>query len=60
MAPGGELLVCDHLPKGAHTPRQRVLYMSTTEYLTALGEAGFSGPQVVWSGHDMALYRALG
>jgi SAM-dependent methyltransferase len=59
VAPGAELLVCDHLPDGAPTPRHRILYLSMTEHLAALENAGFSDARVVWSGHDMALYRAL-
>jgi SAM-dependent methyltransferase len=58
MAPGGSLLVCDYLPEFAHTPRHRVLYMSTDEYLSVLAAAGFPEPEVLWSEHQMALYRA--
>jgi len=58
LLPGAELLVCDHLPEGAHTPRHRVLYMSTSENLATLEEAGFLDARVVWTGHDMAMYRA--
>ena len=58
LSPVGELLVCDHLPDGAHTPRHRALYLSTTENLAAFAGAGFSDAEVVWCGHEMALYRA--
>lgn len=58
LSPGAELVVCDHLPERAHTPRHRVLYMSTSEHLATLASAGFSDARVVWSGHDMALYQA--
>jgi SAM-dependent methyltransferase len=54
----GQLVVCDHLPDGAHTPRHRVLYMSVAEYLAVLAMAGFRDPTVVWSEHQMAMYRA--
>lgn len=58
LSSGAELVVCDHLPESAPTPRHRRLYMSTTENLAALASAGFSGAEVIWSEHDMALYRA--
>jgi SAM-dependent methyltransferase len=58
LAPGGEVLICDHLPEGAHTPRHRVLYMSTDENVAAFAQGGFNGVDVVWSEHDMAIYRA--
>jgi len=54
----GELVVCDHLPDGAHTPRHRVLYMTIPENLAVLGQAGFRDATVVWSEHEMAMYRA--
>jgi len=53
-----EFVVCDHLPDGASTPRHRVLYMETPENLAALAIAGFRDPVVVWSEHQMAMYRA--
>jgi hypothetical protein len=53
-----EVVICDHLPEGAHTPRHRVLYMNKDENLAAFAQAGFSKVSVVWSDHDMALYRA--
>src|SRR5262245_4305044 len=55
---GGEFVVCDHLPDIAPTPRHRRLYMSTTEGLAALQDAGFHDAKAVWSEHQMALYRA--
>lgn len=58
LEPGGEVLICDHLPEGAHTPRHRVLYMSTEEKLEVLNAAGLVDAKVIWSEHDMALYRA--
>jgi SAM-dependent methyltransferase len=58
LSPSAELIVCDHLPDGAPTPRHRVLYMTIPENLAVLASAGFAGAEVVWSGHDMALYRA--
>lgn len=58
LSPEAQLVVCDHLPDSAPTPRHRVLYMTTIEYLAVLANAGFSTAEVVWSGHDMALYRA--
>ncbi|HWA71047.1 MAG TPA: class I SAM-dependent methyltransferase [Polyangiaceae bacterium] len=58
LAPAGEALVCDHLPEVAHTPRHRVLYMTVAENLEALSRAGLSEAKVVWSDHNMALYRA--
>jgi SAM-dependent methyltransferase len=58
LSPGAELVVCDHLPESAPTPRHRRLYMSTTENLAALANAGFSGAEMVWSERQMALYRA--
>jgi len=53
-----EFVVCDHLPEGASTPRHRVLYMTEAENLAALVSAGFRDPAVVWSEHQMAMYRA--
>ena len=53
-----ELVVCDHLPEGAHTPRHRVLYMTVAESLTVLAAAGFLEPALVWTEHAMAMYRA--
>jgi hypothetical protein len=32
--------------------------MTISENLTELAKAGFRDAEVVWSGHDMALYRA--
>jgi SAM-dependent methyltransferase len=58
LSPGAELVVCDHLPEGAFTPRHRRLFLSQTENLTALAESGFVEPRLVWSEHAMALYRA--
>jgi SAM-dependent methyltransferase len=58
LSPPAELVVCDHLPDGASTPRERVLYMSVGEYLDVLQQAGFGDAEVVWSEHEMALYRA--
>ena len=58
LSPAGEVLICDHLPEGAHTPRHRVLYMNTDENAAAFAQAGFSRVDIVWSDHDMAFYRA--
>ncbi|HET9930514.1 MAG TPA: class I SAM-dependent methyltransferase [Polyangiaceae bacterium] len=58
LLPGGRLLVCDHLPEGAHTPRHRVLYMSVAEHVAALEQCGFSDVQCPWSEHNMALFSA--
>jgi SAM-dependent methyltransferase len=58
LGPSAEVLVCDHLPEGAHTPRHRVLYMATEEKLQVLRAAGLVDATVVWSNHNMALYRA--
>jgi trans-aconitate methyltransferase len=58
LAPCAEVLICDHLPPGAHTPLHRVLYMTTEEKLDALAGAGLVGARVVWSEHNMALYSA--
>ncbi len=58
LGPSAEVLVCDHLPEGAHTPRHRVLYMTAEETLQVLGAAGLVDAKIVWSDHDMALYRA--
>jgi SAM-dependent methyltransferase len=54
----GDFVVCDHLPEAAHTPRHVVLYMTVSENLAALARAGFSEATLVWSEHDMAMYRA--
>jgi len=58
LAPGGQLVVCDHLPDSGPTPRHRVLYMTIDENLAVLAQAGFLDAEVVWSAHEMALYRA--
>ena len=58
LSPGGEVLICDHLPEGAHTPRHRVLYMNPSENIAAFSQAGFSFVETVWCDHDMAMYRA--
>lgn len=58
LEPGGELLVCDHLPEGAPSPLHRVLYMSPDENIAALNGAGFGKVEVVWEAHHMAFYRA--
>ena len=50
--------MCDHLPDIAPTTRHRRLYMSTTEGLAALQNAGFKDAKLVWSEHQMAFYRA--
>lgn len=58
ISPNGAVVVCDHLPESAPTPRYRLLYMTIAENLAALANAGFSDPELVWTGHDMAMYRA--
>jgi SAM-dependent methyltransferase len=58
LSPGAEIAICDHLPEIAPTPRQRQLYMSTSENLAAITNAGFSNAKLVWSDHHMAMYRA--
>jgi SAM-dependent methyltransferase len=58
LTPTGEVLICDHLPAGAHTPRHTVLYMDRDEKLDALTGAGLVNARVVWSDHNMAFYRA--
>lgn len=58
LSPAATLIVCDHLPDSAPTPRHRLLYMTTGEYLAVLADAGFQDAEVVWSGHEMALYQA--
>ena len=58
MSPGSVLLVCDHLPDIAPTPRHRALYMGIAEYFAVLEDAGLTDVELLWSGHDMALYRA--
>jgi SAM-dependent methyltransferase len=58
LRPGAELVVCDHLPEGAPTPQHRRLLMTTSENLAALADSGFPDPRLVWSEHNMALYRA--
>jgi SAM-dependent methyltransferase len=56
---GAEFVVCDHLPDSGPTARHRRLYMNTVENFGALKSAGFSEARLVWSEHEMALYRAL-
>ncbi len=58
LSPAAALVVCDHLPDGARTPRHRVLYMTIAEHLAVLTNAGYRDAEVLWSGHAMALYRA--
>jgi len=58
VSPGGEFVVCDHLPEGAPKPSHRCLSMSLAENLAALAGAGFADARLVWSEHKMALYRA--
>lgn len=58
LQPGAEVLICDHLPDGAHTPRHRVLYMEPEEKLRALTGAGFVDAKVSWTDHNMVFYRA--
>jgi SAM-dependent methyltransferase len=58
LSEGSEFVVCDHLPDSGPTPRHRRLYMSTAENLAALTNAGFSDARLVWTEHEMALYRA--
>ena len=58
LAPGAELIVCDHLPEMEPSERRRVLYLNRDEYLALLAAAGFAEPQVVWCEHQMAMYRA--
>lgn len=41
-----------------HTPRDKVLYMTTEEKLEALSGAGLIDAKAAWSEHDVALYRA--
>ena len=58
LSPSGELIVCDHLPEMTTIPRHRLLYMSIPEQLAAFADAGFSNARVIWSEHEMAMYRA--
>ena len=58
LSPTGALLVCDPLPESAPTARHRLLYLTPTENLATLANAGFSDAEMVWSEHAMALYRA--
>lgn len=58
LSDGTEFIVCDHLPESGPTPKHRRLYMSITENLAALTGAGFSSAKLIWSEHEMALYRA--
>jgi len=58
VSSSAELVVCDHLPEGAPTPRHQRLFMSTAENLAALANAGFADVRLIWSEHRMALYRA--
>lgn len=58
LAPGGEIVVCDHLPEGAPNAQHRRLLMSPSENLAALANNGFREAKVIWSEHHMALYRA--
>jgi ubiquinone/menaquinone biosynthesis C-methylase UbiE len=58
LTPGGEVLVCDHLPEGAHTPLHRVLYLSLSENLATFERAGYRNAEIVWTDHQMAFYRA--
>lgn len=59
LTPGALFIVCDHLPEGAHTPRHRRLYLTEAENHAALLGAGFARVETVYTGHDMALYRAV-
>jgi len=58
LSPSAEVLICDHLPAVAHTPRHRVLYMSVAENRAGFEQAGFAHVELVWSEHEMAFYRA--
>jgi hypothetical protein len=58
LSSGTEFIVCDHLPDIGPTPRHRRLYMSTTDNLAELANAGFSVAEVAWCEHEIALYRA--
>lgn len=60
LAPGAEVVICDHLPESGPTPRHARLYMSIEENLAALTRAGFTRARLIWSDHHMALYRAAG
>ena len=42
-----------------HAPRHRRLYQTEAESRAALHEAGFAEVEVVFTGHDMAMYRAV-
>jgi len=54
-----QLIICDHLPEGAPSLRHRALYMTIPECLEVLSSARFHEPRVVWSEHNMAMYRAV-
>ncbi len=58
LAPGAEVLICDHLPDGAHSPRHRALYLSSAENLATFAQAGLGHVEIVWADHHMAFYRA--
>lgn len=58
FSPTGRLVVCDHLPEVAPIASHRRLYMTIAESLAVLTSAGFQNAELVWTGHDMALYRA--
>jgi SAM-dependent methyltransferase len=58
VAPGGTVVICDHLPEIAVKPRHHLLYMTLDEQIQALTSAGFIDPRVLWNDHHMAMYRA--
>jgi SAM-dependent methyltransferase len=58
LSPEGRLVICDHLPDGAHTERHRLLYLTVDEYLAMLPKTGFANVELVWTGYEMAVYQA--
>jgi SAM-dependent methyltransferase len=59
VAPGGTVVICDHLPEIAVKPRHHLLYMTLDEQIQALTNAGFVAPHVLRNEHHMAMYRAV-
>ena len=55
LVPGGQLLVCDHLPLDA-SEKSRTLYQTEAEQLGTLGAAGFANAEVALAIDKLRLY----
>jgi SAM-dependent methyltransferase len=58
MAPGGTLLICDHVNSRSRAGRQSAHFMTVEEHLAAFKNAGFVAPREICAAADLSLMAA--